>query len=282
VNPTTAGRLPDTLALGPVRLRVASRSRAAAWLEQVLGLRAPTDAGWCAEDGRLLVVLDEVPGANPVPRDGRIGLYHYALRLPSRAELGRFLLHLERLGVRWAASDHLVSEAIYLTDPDGMTVEVYADRPRSMWVRQGENLVATLDPLDRDGVVREAGDRAWQGAPAGTVMGHLHFFIEDLAIAERHYVGVVGFDVMSRALRGALFISAAGYHHHLALNIWAAGSPVAGPGDAGLSEWSLRLGNAEDVDALRQRLEAAGVSFRSEGTELLVPDPWGILARVSA
>jgi len=282
MSPTTTGRLPDTLALGPVRLRVSSRERTSRWLEQVLGLRAPTDAGWCAADGRLLVTLDEVPGARPMPREGRLGLYHYAVLLPSRAELGRFLLHLEQLGHRWAASDHLVSEAIYLTDPDGLTVEVYADRPRSTWVREGENLVATLDPLDRDAVVAEAGNTSWQGAPAGTVMGHVHVFIGDLAIAERHYVGVIGFDVMSRVLRGAMFVSAGGYHHHLALNIWAAGSPVAGPGDAGLSEWSLRLGSPGDVEALRQRLDIAQVPFRSEGTDLLVPDPWGILARVSA
>ena len=281
MSPTATGRLPDTLALGPVRLRVASRDRTGRWLEQVLGLRAPTDAGWCTADGRLLVTLDEVPGARPMTREGRLGLYHYAILLPSRADLGRFLLHLERLGHRWAASDHLVSEAIYLTDPDGLTVEVYADRPRSTWVREGENLVATLDPLDRDAVVAEAGHSTWQGAPAGTVMGHLHFFTGDLAVAERHYVGVMGFDVMSRVLRGALFVSAGGYHHHLAVNIWAAGSPVAGPGDAGLSEWALRLGSPGDVEALRQRLESAQVAFRSEGSDLLVPDPWGILARVS-
>jgi catechol 2,3-dioxygenase len=224
MSPTTTGRLPDTLALGPVRLRVSSRERTSRWLEQVLGLRAPTDAGWCAADGRLLVTLDDVPGARPMPREGRLGLYHYAILLPSRADLGRFLLHLEQLGHRWAASDHLVSEAIYLTDPDGLTVEVYADRPRSTWVRDGENLVATLDPLDRDAVVAEAGQGTWQGAPAGTVMGHVHFFIGDLAVAERHYVGVIGFDVMSRVLRGAMFVSAGGYHHHLAVNIWAAGS----------------------------------------------------------
>ena len=278
----SAGRLPDTLSLGPVRLRVASRARTADWLERVLGLAAPTDTGWCAADGQLLVILDEVPAARPMPREGRIGLYHYAVRLPSRADLGRFLLHLERTGEPWSASDHKVSEAIYLTDPDGLTVEVYADRPRETWVRSGENLVATLDPLDRDSVVAEAGGVRWQGAPAGTVMGHQHFFIGDLALAERHYVGVMGFDVMSRLLRGALFVSAGGYHHHLAVNIWAAGAPIAGPGDAGLSEWNVRLGSAADVEALRTRLESAQVAFRVEGGDLLVPDPWGITARVIA
>ncbi len=277
-----AGRLPGALTLGPVRLRVASRARTARWLEQVLGLRAATEAGWSAADGQLIVALDEVPLARPVPREGRIGLYHYAVLLPSRADLGRFLLHLESLGQPWAASDHGVSEAIYLTDPDGLTVEVYADRPRETWVREGENLVATLDPLDRDSVVAEAGDRAWEGAPSGTVMGHQHFFIGDLALAERHYVGVMGFDVISRLLRGALFVSAGGYHHHLALNIWAAGAPVAGPGDAGLAEWSIRLGSAAGVDALRDRLDRAQVPFRTEAGDLMVPDPWGITARVSA
>jgi catechol 2,3-dioxygenase len=248
----------------------------------VLGLRAPTDAGWCAADGRLLVQLDEVPGARPMLPQGRLGLYHYALLLPSRADLGRFLRHLESLGVPWGASDHLVSEAIYLTDPDGLTVEVYADRPRATWVREGQNLVATLDPLDRDSLVAEAGAPIWDGAPAGTIMGHQHFFIGDLALAERHYVGVLGFDVMSRLLRGALFVSAGGYHHHLGLNVWAAHMPVAGPGDAGLTEWSLRLGSADELSALRSRLESAHVAWRAEGTDVRVTDPWGITARISA
>ena len=280
--PTTTGRLPATLTLGPVRLRVSDRARTARWLEEVLGLRAPTDAGWCAADGTLLVQLDEVPGAQPVPPRGRVGLYHYAILLPSRADLGRFVLHLEALGHEWGASDHLVSEAMYLRDPDGITVEVYADRPREKWVREGENLVATVDPLDRDGVVAAAGTTRWEGSPAGTVMGHQHFYVGDLALAERHYVGVLGFDVMSRGIPGALFISAGGYHHHVGLNTWAAHMPVAGPGDAGLTEWIVRLGSTEELDALRSRLDSAQVPFRIEGGALLVTDPWGITAHVSA
>ena len=277
---TLAGRLPDTLSLGPVRLRVSDRARTGQWLEQVLGLLAPTDAGWCTPDGRLLVQLDEVPGARPVPDRGRVGLYHYAILLPSRADLGRLLRHLEARGHPLGASDHLASEALYLKDPDGITVEVYADRPREQWVRDGDYLALAVDPIDRDGLLRAAGSSAWEGVPVGTVMGHQHFYVSDLALAERHYVGVWGFDVMARLAQGALFVSAGGYHHHLGLNVWAAHTPTAGPGDAGLSEWNVQLGSEDALAALQARLEAAGLPFRREGVELLTTDPWGLTARV--
>ena len=275
------GTLPEQLALGPVQLRVADRSRAAAWLETTLGLRAMPDEAW-GTGSRPLVRLREVRGARPVPPQGRPGIYHYAILLPTRADLGRFLGHVERLGVSWAASDHLASEAIYLVDPDGITVEVYADRPRESWPRAGGELLLALDPLDRAGVLAAGRGEPWHGIPEAAVMGHQHFFVGDLPEAERHYVDALGFEVVSRGLRGALFVSAGGYHHHVGLNVWAAGRAAAGPGDAGVDEWQVALGSTAALDGLADRLAAAGRPFEREGGSLRVTDPWGIVARVSS
>ncbi len=279
--PPQAARLPAGLALGPVRLRVADLARSADWLARVTGLQPLGPTTWGVPPATPLVELREVPQARPVPRQGRLGLYHYAVLLPTRADLGRFLSHLEALDEPWGASDHLVSEAIYLTDPDGLTVEVYADRPTEAWPRAGGELRMALDPLDRDGLVAAVGATRWEGAPAGTRMGHVHLFVDDLHAAERHYVRGVGFEVVTRRLPGALFVAAGGYHHHLGLNTWAAGEPVAGEHDAGLDEWSLELPTAAALGELEARLGAAGIAAGREPGGVRLSDPWGVGLRVT-
>ena len=273
-------RLSQDISLGAVALRVSEPARTGEWLERVLGLTRLEQTRWGTREGMTLVKLREVPGARPMPAGGRLGIYHYALRLPTRADLGRFLLHLEAIGEPFGASDHLVSEALYLTDPDGITVEVYADRARSEWTYQGRDIVATIDPLDRPALVATAGSETWAGFPAGGDMGHLHFFVGDLAAAERFYVDALGFEPASRLLRGALFVAAGGYHHHLGLNIWAAGQPVAGPEDAGLDDWELVLPAPPEAEALAARARAAGVEVEREDGALLLTDPWRLRARV--
>jgi catechol 2,3-dioxygenase len=216
-----------------------------------------------------------------VPNGGRPGIYHYALLLPDRAALGSFLAHLERSGVEHADSDHLVSEAIYLTDPDGITVEVYADRPRAMWRRRGEDLELATLPLDHASLLEAGAGTPWLGVPLGTRMGHVHLHVGDLAAAERFYVEGLGFGVTTRAYRGALFVAAGGYHHHVGLNIWAALRPPAGPEDAGLEEWRLVVPAVEARDALADRLESLGVKPVRDRSSLVATDPWGITVRVA-
>ena len=281
-----AAVLPEDLRLGPVRLRVADRRRGGEWLASVLGLSALGESGgravWGGPDRVPLVELREHAGARPVPEGGRPGIYHYALLLPGRAELGGFVDHLDREGIRFGSSDHLVSEAIYLRDPDGITVEVYADRPRAAWTRRDGELAMALDPIDRASL-HEAGAAApWRGLPAGTRMGHVHLHVGDLAAAERFYVDGLGFAVMARALRGALFVSAAGYHHHVGLNVWAASRPPAGPDDAGLDEWTMSIPEAAARDALARRLVSGGARVERSNGSLVATDPWGITVRVSA
>lgn len=278
-------RLPEDISLGPARLRVADGARAGAWLERVLGLSALAPEGERSRhgtpSGRALVELRAQPGLRHVPRRGLLGLYHYALLLPTRADLGRFLIHLGDIGEPFGASDHLFSEAIYLTDPDGLTVEVYADRPRASWIYEGDDIVGTLDPLDGEDLARAAGDTRWQGIPDGARMGHVHFYVGDLAAAERFYVGGLGFTPSTRMLPGALFVAAGGYHHHVGLNVWAAHQPVAGEGDAGLDAWSLVIPAAAERAAAAERLAALGVNPAEDGVALTAGDPWGIRVRIT-
>jgi catechol 2,3-dioxygenase len=138
-----------------------------------------------------------------------------------------------------------------------------------------------VDPLDRDGLLADAGKSRWTGAPALTRMGHLHLFVGDLTAAERHYVRGLGFDVVTRRLRGALFVSTGGYHHHLGLNTWAASSPAAGEGEAGLDEWTLELPPGPSLDTLVSRLASAGIAAAARPDGVSVVDPWGIPLHVA-
>jgi len=219
-----------------------------------------------------------------VPKRGRIGLYHFAILLPDRPSLGRFLAHLEELGAYAGMSDHFVSEAIYLTDPDGLGIEVYADRPRSTWKNHDGQLVMTTVPLDVESVMRAAADSAegvtWQGMPPGTVIGHVHLHVGDLENAAAFYHGGLGLDKTVWNYPGALFLSAGGYHHHLGTNTWAAGAPPAGPEDARLLEWEVLVPSVADAEAAAQSLTAARRDVRSDQNDWLAADPWGTVVRI--
>ena len=278
--------LPDGLRLGAVRLQVADLGRSVGYYERVIGLRTVARSAGRASlaaqgDDTPLVELHERPGAAPVPRRGRLGLYHFAILLPDRAALGRFVRHLADHDIRAGMSDHLVSEAVYLTDPDGLGIEVYADRARGEWPRAGGALVMAVDPLNVESLLRAAGNEPWTGAPAGTVIGHLHLHVGDLAEADAFYHVALGFEPTA-TIPGALFLSAGGYHHHLGTNTWAAGAPPAGDADARLLEWEIILPDRNDVDELLTRLEAAGVEATRDGGAVIARDPWGTAVRVSS
>lgn len=269
-EPPSGYRLPEATRLGPVTLQVADLARSVAWYEGTLGLRATArgsgTGSLSAADGSVLVHLVERRGVRPVGR-GLLGLYHFAILLPDRTALGHFIRHLAERGVRAGAADHLVSEALYLTDPDGLGIEVYADRPRDAWRRQGRELVLATEPLDVASVVAKAGDTPWSGMPAGTVMGHIHLHVGDLAEASRFYSEGLGFDRMSWSYPGALFLGAGGYHHHVGTNTWA------GPGarrpredDAQLLQWTLEVPTAREVHSFCAHLGLEEATTR---------DPWG-------
>jgi catechol 2,3-dioxygenase len=279
-------RLPGALSLGRVRLQVSDLSRSLAFYPEVLGLfimsEQSDEAVLGAADGTPLVELHAVPGTRPVPPRGRLGLFHFAILLPNREALGRLIAHLSAIGARAGASDHLVSEALYLSDPDGLGIEIYSDRPRSAWRHEARQLQMATEPLDLRSLVQAAGTEAWTGMPAGTRMGHLHLHVGDINQASRFYHEALGLDRVVWNYPGALFLSAGGYHHHLGLNTWAAGAPPAGPTDARLLSWELQLPTAADIDAALASVDGAGFAVERDIDGGIVQDPWGTALRLRA
>jgi catechol 2,3-dioxygenase len=284
-------RLPDATRLGPVRLQVADLERSLAFYEGTLGFRVVgRDAsgallGVQGSDAAL-VELHARPGANPAPRRGRLGLYHFAILLPDRASLSRFVRHLWDIDARAGSADHLVSEAFYLQDPDNLGIEIYADRPRDAWRRNGRELMMATDAIDAAGLAAAAGDDPWTGMPAGTTIGHVHLHVGDLAAAAAFYSEALGFDRTLWGYPGALFLGAGGYHHHLGANTWAgAGATPPQASDARLLEWTIELPDDASLSALEQSITRGGYSVQRDTpdtSELVVRDPWGTHIRLRA
>jgi catechol 2,3-dioxygenase len=278
-------RLPDAARPGRVSLQVSDLSRSLRFYREVLGLRelerTERSVGLGAEgEGATLVELHEQPGAAPVPPRGRLGLYHFAILLPDRESLGRLVVHLAETGVRAGASDHLVSEALYLQDPDGLGIEVYADRPRSAWRHRDGQLAMATDPLDLEDLARAAEGR-WAGMPAGTSIGHVHLHVADLERAEAFYHRGLGLEKVVWSYPGALFLSAGGYHHHLGVNTWAAGAAPPGPADARLLYWELIVPHAGDARAALANLAASGIAIEDTPAGAVVRDLCGTAVRVA-
>jgi catechol 2,3-dioxygenase len=284
-QPAPRYRLPAALNLGAVTLQVAELRRSIGYYEQILGLRArtptPGSASLVTDDGTTLVELRERRGAKPVPKRGRLGLFHFAILLPDRAALGRFYLHLRELGVTPGTADHLVSEALYLYDRDGLGIEVYADRARAEWRTDGDQIAMATDPLDLDSLADAAGGMAWSGMPRGTVMGHVHLQVGDLETASDFYHRDLGFDLTAWNYPGALFMSAGGYHHHLGTNIWAAGAASPQTDDAQLLEWKIVLPSGRDVEEAAKSLADSGHALTRDDRGVVAADPWGTRVRIT-
>jgi len=283
--PAPGFRLPDASHVGRVRLQVADLQRSVDYYERVIGLRVQARSGTAATLSphgvdRVLVELHEKTGIEPAPRRGAFGLYHFAILLPARADLGRFVAHVASLGIRLGASDHWVSEAIYLTDPDGLGIEIYADRPRAEWQLRGRELAMSTEPLDLEDVISAGGNLPWHGAPAGTMMGHLHLHVGSIESGEAFYHAALGFDKMVWGYPGALFLSAGGYHHHLGTNTWSPG-PAATDDQARLLEWELIVPQATDAVAAATSVATAGYDTRADGEGWIVRDPWGTCLRIA-
>jgi catechol 2,3-dioxygenase len=289
-----AGLSPN-LSLGPLRLTVADAVGVAAFYERAIGLRRLAEAdngvvrlGTGADPARpALVELVEDAAAPPRARHSS-GLFHLALLVPDRPALAQALRRVTLAGWRLdGASDHLVSEALYLSDPEGNGIELYHDRPREEWRRDenGELAMATL-PLDLQDLLT-AGPADMPdpdaGMPAGTRLGHVHLQVSDLTAAEAFYADALGFDVMVRSYPGALFVAAGGYHHHLGLNTWAsADGPSADPAARGLRDFTIHFGEAGERDRATSRLAGAGYELREERDAAVATDPFGISVRLRA
>jgi len=277
--PPLGYRLPAKTHVGSVRLQVRDLERSLAYYTEVIGLRvmartADTSALAAHGDGRPLVRLHAQPGLEPAPRRGAYGLYHFAILLPERASLGRFVTHLAALGVTAGAADHLVSEALYLTDPDGLGIEVYCDRTRDTWRHAGRELAMASDPLDLAAVAAAGRTAPWTGVPAGTTIGHMHLHVGDIDEARRFYHEALGLDVTVWSYPGALFFSAGGYHHHLGTNTRSPG-PSATADQARLLDWELLVPSDADAEDAARSVRDAGYRAQLEGATWVVTDPWG-------
>jgi catechol 2,3-dioxygenase len=270
---------PDTR-VGAVRVAVADLDRAREFYERVVGLRILGQEGGIARlgaDGTAVIELVGVPDAPPRPR-GTTGLFHLAILLPSRGELAR---SVRRLGeMRWplaGASDHLVSEALYMADPEGNGIEVYRDRPRDRWPHEDGRLQMGTFPLDLDSLVAEVPvDDDTTRVAAGARIGHVHLHVADLDATEAFYAGALGFEVTVRDYPGALFLSAGGYHHHIGANTWAGeGAPPPPPGSRGLRWFELLLPTETELEQLERRLREAGFEPERHEQRLHVADPSG-------
>ena len=272
------------MTIGAAALTVANLDASLAYYQEHIGLRLHHREGGVAYlgvGGADLLRLEEKRGARKA--FGTTGLYHFALLLPSRTDLAFTLRHFAEMQTTLSGmSDHAVSEAIYLSDPDGHGIEIYRDRPREEWKWGNGRVKMTVDPLDVAGLfdsLLHVPQQTWQGLPQGTVMGHMHLHVASILEAEQFYRDVLGFDLIARYGAGASFLSTGGYHHHLGVNTWnGVGAPPPPPDGLGLQWYEIRV-TAVQLPQVLQRLEDAAilVTESEHGWHLVDPSENGIV-----
>jgi catechol 2,3-dioxygenase len=280
---TTDNRLPAKTRLGTVALDVADIAGSLSFYQERLGMQLLEDTNdqYVLGAGETpLLRLFYRPDAPPRPA-GTSGLYHFALLFLTRAYLAAMLWRLAAQNTRFQGfSDHLVSEAIYLADPEGNGIELYRDRPRAEWPYKGNTLQMATLPLDTDDLLTEASSPAAAMA-AGTTMGHIHLHVGDLARAVAFYQDIVGFDLMLRYGPSAAFLSAGGYHHHLGLNTWAGpNAPAAPSGSRGLRSFEIVVPEETAVSALLERVQMSGYAVERADNVFVIAEPSGARLRV--
>lgn len=251
-----------------------------AWYQRIIGL-SPIETGMSGVTlgvaGRPLLTLTSDGNAAKAPRNAP-GLFHHAFLVPDREQLGRWLVHAAANDVRLqGASDHLVSEAIYLADPEGNGIEIYRDRPREEWRYQTDGIVEmnTL-PLDLQALYDEAPKGDWSGLAAGTTIGHIHLQVSDIPEADAFFRDVLGLDLMAR-YPGASFFATGRYHHHVAANIWnSRGAPKREGNMTGLADYTIRFRDAKRHAAALRKLDALEIAVSVEDGVHRLTDPWGI------
>jgi len=274
------------ITLGPVSLRITNLEQSIAFYRDALGLTVLTQDEETATLGAKttpLVILEQHSAAKQLPKNSVAGLYHFAILLPNRKELGFVIRNLIAQGIELGQGDHLVSEAFYLSDPDGNGIEIYADRPRDTWTYEANGDVKmTTDPVDWQSMLVEAGEEDWYGMPEDTVMGHVHFHVKSLEAARKFYVETLGFDVAADASRmRALFLAAGGYHHHIGTNVWSGVDAPKTPDDAvGLTYWTLIYPDASSRETAVAALEQSPYEVNRQEDAVYVTDDAGITARL--
>lgn len=255
---------------GEVHLNVLDVDKSVGFYKEVIGFKVLEETATRAvltADGKTPLLIVEQP-ENVTPKEPRkSGLYHFALLLPERADLGNIIKHFVANNVPIGASDHKVSEALYLSDPDGNGIEIYTDRKPSEWDWENGEVAMSTDPLDGESVVAESAGQTWNGLPAETVMGHVHLHVANLKETEKFY-NALGFEIACN-YPGALFMSTGKYHHHLGLNIWnGEGAQRPSANSAGLNGYTLifpddnTLKNA--LNNIEEKVETTDNGFSTE------------------
>ena len=269
-----------------VHLLISDLSRSVTFYTNILGfniLERNERRATLTTDGKTALITLEQP-KNVLPKAQRTtGLYHFAILVPDRPALARVLLHLLRNNYPLqGASDHLVSEAVYLADPDGNGIEIYVDRPAETWKWEDDQVLMATLPLDVDSLLAEAGVEAFTILPRQTILGHLHLHVADLEAAKEFYCGGLGFDVVSHYGDQALFISYGGYHHHIGLNIWnGIGAPEPPRNSVGLKWYTLRFPDEATRTLAIERLQSIGAEVGKLGSEHFTKDPSGNLIKLT-
>ncbi|MDR7075879.1 catechol 2,3-dioxygenase [Neobacillus niacini] len=269
-----------TTFVGHVKIKVENLQRSLTFYQDVLGfdvLEQTASTVKLTSDGKTSILSLEQPD-NVIPKQGRTtGLYHFAILLPERSDLANIVVHLVEKGIKFGSSDHLVSEALYLNDPDGNGIEIYIDRDSSVWSWKGEEVAMTVDPLDFKNLLTTViSGKSWKGMPEGTVMGHIHLHVSELKKTEEFYVKGLGFDVVNRYGVQALFLSTGKYHHHIGVNTWnGIGAPTPAKNSVGLESFTLILPNEEARNQAISKLKKIGANVMEENNNFIAYDPSG-------
>lgn len=266
--------------IGHVKIKVTNLDRSLQFYQDILGfgiLEQTSNTVKLTTDGKTSILSIEQPD-NVIPKQGRTtGLYHFALLLPEKSDLANIVVHLVNHNIRFGSSDHLVSEALYLHDPDGNEIEIYIDRDPSEWSWDGDEVGMTVDPLNFEALLDHATpDQPWEKIPEKTVMGHIHLHVAELKKTEEFYVKGLGFDVVSRYGAQALFLSTANYHHHIGVNTWnGVGAPQPSENSVGMKSYTLILPDERAIRETIANLEKIGASVTNEEGRLFTHDPSG-------
>lgn len=269
---------PNTF-VGQVNLKVQNLDRAVSFYREVIGFKVLEQTNNKVDltaDGKTALLSIEQPDSVVPKQPQTTGLYHFALLLPKRSDLAKIVQHFTEIGLRVGSSDHLVSEALYLSDPDGNGIEIYVDRDPSQWSWQNNEVAMAVDPLDFVDLLSSGKQQSWKGLPAGTVMGHIHLHVSELRKTEEFYTKGLGFEVVNRYGNQALFISTGKYHHHIGLNTWnGVGAPTPPVNGVGLESFTLILPNEASRSAIVANLKSIGADIIEENGSFVTVDPSG-------
>src|SRR5690625_5035798 len=265
--------------VGEVTLKVQDLDRVLTFYKEIIGFQVLEETEGKVKltaDGKTSLLSLEQLDNIQAKQQRTAGLYHFALLLPNRSDLAKVLIHLAKSDVQLGASDHSVSEALYLSDPEGNGIEIYSDRPEDTWTWKNGEVGMVTEPLDAENLVQEAKGESWDGLPAGTVMGHIHLHVSNLQETEKFYHEGLGFESVLQFGSQALFMSTGKYHHHIGLNTWAgAGVPASPENSPGLKQFILEYPDEEKRNQAVENLKNIGADVREESGIIRTTDPSG-------